>query len=306
MEQGSAVSNNSSRSGQVAESDTSQLNSSGLPSSIITTSPPLKDHAWTHLGASLLIGKMAITTLTGIEDTLALIHECGANLARIESTLLPALRKLCASNTSEGESTRNATAGSSRTRENTGASELVLCQPIQGNIDPLTVLDPATHSVGVLHILAARAAHASALSDDATTLLPHISAFVQRFDAAQVQLAGDKVTQLAARFSGLADRITNPESALQLLQGLASRFITRPESITTLHPLLAYVSLKATVCTSRRKGALTYLTDRTPISVVCVLAKAISQDSTIRRSSNHATRPALDRRRHIRHTTRPL
>ncbi|SYW74792.1 related to cop9 complex subunit 3 [Ustilago bromivora] len=200
---------------------------------------------------------MAITILTGIEDTLALIHECGANLARIESTLLPALRKLCASNTSEGESTRNAAAGSSRTRENTGASELVLCQPIQGNIDPLTVLNPATHSVGVLHILAARATHASALPDDATTLLPHISAFVQRFDAAQVQLAGDKVTQLVASFSGLADRITNPESALQLLQGLASRFITRPESITTLHPLLAYQYLK----TARYAEAATMLLD---------------------------------------------
>ncbi|KAJ1038869.1 hypothetical protein NDA11_004934 [Ustilago hordei] len=200
---------------------------------------------------------MAITILTGIEDTLALIHECGANLARIESTLLLALRKLCASNTSEGESTRNAAASSSRTRENTGASELVLCQPIQGNIDPLTVLNPATHSVGVLYILAARATHASALADDATTLLPHISAFVQRFDAAQVQLAGDKVTQLAASFSGLADRITNPESALQLLQALASRFITRPESITTLHPLLAYQYLK----TARYAEAATMLLD---------------------------------------------
>lgn len=189
---------------------------------------------------------MAITILTGIEDTLALIHECGSNLQRIESTLLPALRKLCANTTSEGEPSRNASsaaASSSRARESSSASELVLCQPIQGNVDPLTTLDPATHSIGMLYILAARATHAAASVGDATILLPRISAFVQRFDAAQVQLAGDKVTQLAASFSGLADRITNPESALQLLQGLASRFITRSESITALHPLLAYVSI---------------------------------------------------------------
>ncbi|KAJ1032452.1 hypothetical protein NDA16_000476 [Ustilago loliicola] len=104
---------------------------------------------------------MAITILTGIEDTLALIHECGSNLTRIESTLVPALRKLCTNTTSEGEPSRN-TASSSRTRQSTSASELVLCEPIPGNVDPLTALDPAAHSVGMLYILAARATHAAA------------------------------------------------------------------------------------------------------------------------------------------------
>lgn len=195
---------------------------------------------------------MAITILTGIEDTLALIHECGSNLTRIESTLVPALRKLCTNTTSEGEPSRN-TASSSRTRQSTSASELVLCEPIPGNVDPLTALDPAAHSVGMLYILAARATHAAASVDVATILLPHISTFVHRFDAAQVQLAGDKVTQLAASFSGLADRITNPESALQLLQGLASRLSIRSESITTLHPLLAYVSTPKADLTHREE-----------------------------------------------------
>lgn len=185
---------------------------------------------------------MAITILTGIEDTLALILECGADLARIESTLLPALRKLCSNAPSDGEPSRSGPSSSRSQQASTSSSEVVLCDPIQRNVDPLSALNPATHSLGMLYILAARATHLASSAEDASILLPHITAFVQRFDLVQVQLAGDKVTQLAASFSGLGDRVTNPESALQLLQALASRFLTRPESITSLHPMLAYVS----------------------------------------------------------------
>ena len=195
---------------------------------------------------------MAITILSGIEDTLALILECGANLARIESTLLPALRKLCSNAAPDAETSRSAPSSS-----RSPPSETVLCDPVQGNVDPLSVLDPAVHSVGMLYVLAARATHAANSTEDAAILLPHITAFVQRFDAAQVQLAGDKVTQLAATLTGLGDRVTNPESALQLLQALASRFMTRPESITTLHSMLAYQYLK----TARYAEAATMLLD---------------------------------------------
>ena len=181
---------------------------------------------------------MAITILTGIEDALALILECGSDISRIESHLLPALRKLCTP--SDAEPSRNA-ASSSRNQPSS-ATETSLCQPIQGNVDPLTAIDPAVHSLGMLYILAARATHSASSVEHATVLLPHITAWISKFDPSQVRLAGDKVTQLAGSFSGLGDRVTNPESALQLLQGLASRYLTRSESITSLHAMLAYVS----------------------------------------------------------------
>lgn len=182
---------------------------------------------------------MAITILSGIEDTLALILDCGNDLDRIESTLLPALRKLC-SPAQDSENPRN-TAGGSRTQP-AAPSEIVLCEAIQGNVDPLSALDPAVHSLGTLYILAARSTHAALFAEQAAALLGQIGAFVQRFDAAQVQHAADKVTQLAASLSALGDKTRNPELALQLLQGLASKFVPRPDSITTLHPLLAFVS----------------------------------------------------------------
>ncbi len=184
---------------------------------------------------------MAITILTGIEDTLALILECGNDIARIEAKLLPALRKLCSSTSTDAETSRNAP--SSSRNQQAAASEHVLCAPIQGDVDPLSALDPAVHSLGMLYILAARATHDSASPERATILLPHISAFVQRFDPQQVRLAGDKVVQLAETFSKMGDSITNPESALQLLQALATRFWTRSESLTALHPILAYVGI---------------------------------------------------------------
>ncbi|SJX60996.1 related to cop9 complex subunit 3 [Sporisorium reilianum f. sp. reilianum] len=203
---------------------------------------------------------MTIPILTNIEDTLALILDCSSDLARIRSNLLPALRRLSSNPSAEAESSSRSGPSSSRAQTSAAApavSETILCQPIQGNVDPLSALDPAAHSLGMLYILAARATHSASSTDDATILLPHITAFVQRFDLAQVQLAGDKLTQLAATFSGLGDRVTNPESALQLLQALTSRFLTRPESITTLHPVLAYQYLKA----ARYAEAATMLID---------------------------------------------
>ncbi|TKY85200.1 hypothetical protein EX895_006280 [Sporisorium graminicola] len=204
---------------------------------------------------------MTIPLLTSIEDALALILDCSANLARVQSSLLPALRKLSSNASADAESNARSGPSSSRTHtpssSGSSASETILCQPIEGNIDPLSALDPAVHSLGMLYILAARATHSASSTDNATILLPHITAFVQRFDLAQVQLAGDKLTQLAASFSSLGDRVTNPESALQLLQALASRFLSKPESITTLHPLLAYQYLK----TARYAEAATMLID---------------------------------------------
>ncbi|EST10135.1 hypothetical protein PSEUBRA_000547 [Kalmanozyma brasiliensis GHG001] len=199
---------------------------------------------------------MAITNLTGIEDTLALILECAGDLARIESTLLPALRKLCDHAPSNGESSSRSGPSSSRSQA-PAVSDAVLCQPVQGNVDPLSVLDPAVHSIGMLYILVARATHSAGSVENGTLLLPHITAFVQRFSPPQVHLAGDKVAQLAATFSALGDQVTNPESALQLLQALASRFLTRSESITALHPMLAYQYLK----TARYAEAATMLID---------------------------------------------
>ncbi|GAC99039.1 potential transcriptional repressor subunit [Pseudozyma hubeiensis SY62] len=200
---------------------------------------------------------MAIKILTGIEDTLALILECGSDLARIESTLLPALRKLCKNASSDGEaSNARSAAGSSRSQAPT-ATETALCAPIQSNLDPLSALDPSVHSVGMLYILAARAKGATSSTEGAIVLLSHITAFVQRFDPAQVQLAGDRITQLASTFTALGDQVSEPETALQLLQALASRFLTRSESITTLHPMLAYQYLK----TARYAEAATMLLD---------------------------------------------
>jgi COP9 signalosome complex subunit 3 len=190
---------------------------------------------------SISVRNMAITILTGIEDTLALILECGNDLARIEAKLLPALRKLCSTTSADAESSRNAP--SSSRNQQPAASERALCAPIQGDVDPLSALDPAVHSLGMLYLLSARATHDAASPEKATILLPHISAFVQRFDPQQVRLAGDKVAQLAETFTKMGDSITNPESALQLLQALATRFWTRSESLTALHPILAYVSI---------------------------------------------------------------
>lgn len=197
---------------------------------------------------------MTITILTGIEDTLALILECGSDAGKVETLLLPALRKLCSTHP-DNETSRGAS--SSSRAQATSASETVLCDPIQVNVDPLTALNPAQHSLGMLYILAARATHAAASPENATVLLPHINAFIARFDERQVRLAADKVTQLAATFTALGDRITNPESALQLLQALSSRFLTRSDSITTLHPMLAYQYLK----TGRYAEAATMLLD---------------------------------------------
>ncbi len=148
---------------------------------------------------------MAITALYGIEDALALILECGGDLARIESTLLPALRKLCDHAPSGNEPSSRGGPSSSRSQA-PAPSDTVLCEPVQGNVDPLTVLDPAVHSAGMQYILVARATHNAGSVEHATLLLPHITAFVQRFDPAQVHLAGDKVTQLAATFSALATK----------------------------------------------------------------------------------------------------
>lgn len=244
------------RSAQLSSAESYTSASTPHLPTLVSSISPLKPSRATLLQTLPEISvKMAVTILTGIEDTLALILECGSDHSKIKTILLPALQKLCSSHP-DGESSRGASS-SSRTQANASATEAVLCDPIQANVDPLIALNPTQHSLGMLYILAARATHAAASPENATVLLPHINTFIARFDEKQVKLAADKVTQLAATFTALGDRITNPESALQLLQALASRFLTRSDCITTLHPMLAYQYLK----TARYAEAATMLLD---------------------------------------------
>ncbi|SNX82295.1 related to cop9 complex subunit 3 [Melanopsichium pennsylvanicum] len=191
---------------------------------------------------------MTVTILSNIEEALSLILDCGSDLARIQSTLLPALRKLTSSASSSEPTT---------SRSTTQASETLLCHPIQGNVDSLTPLNPTTHALGMLYILSARATHNSSTPEHAASLMPHITAWVHSFDQDQAWLAGDKVVQLASCLSGLGDTLGDAQSSLQLLQGLASRFLVHSQSITSLHPILAYQYLK----TQRYAEAATMLLD---------------------------------------------
>ncbi|PWZ00961.1 hypothetical protein BCV70DRAFT_199326 [Testicularia cyperi] len=194
----------------------------------------------------------SVPGLTGIEDSLALILDCGSDLSRIESTLLPALRKLCSTvrkDASAGSGGRPSGSGSSSSNregasQRTPTQETVLCQPIQASVDPLTALDPTAHSIGMLYILAARVTHTCTSQDEASALMPHISAFARLFTLDQVRLAADKLTQLAAAISRVSDLASNPEVGLHALSTIFSRFVTSSDNLTTLHPQLVYQYLK--------------------------------------------------------------
>lgn len=189
--------------------------------------------------------KPTAVVLHGIEDTLALILDCSNNPAQVDTVLLPSLRKLCSPSkgSANASGSRNGIAQQQQQRGPAHGLEEVLCQTLQGEIDPLTVLDPAVHSLGMLYILAARVHHASNVTPQyAAAIFPHINAFIQRFTLAQIQSASGKITQLAAGVARISLSIQDPIAGLETIRALFDRFVTVPNNLTTLHPLLVYVS----------------------------------------------------------------
>ncbi|TNY22657.1 hypothetical protein DMC30DRAFT_431592 [Rhodotorula diobovata] len=123
-----------------------------------------------------------------------------------------------------------ATAGESAA---SGSGGHILEGRLQGGQDPLQVLDPALHSVGLLYILTARLA---ASRPDLEVLLPRVQAWVERADMDQARLASEQVFYLVQLLCHIGEATNQPGIAVHPLAVLLTRF-TYPGYLTALHPL---------------------------------------------------------------------
>ncbi|PPQ65794.1 hypothetical protein CVT26_000379 [Gymnopilus dilepis] len=103
--------------------------------------------------------------------------------------------------------------------------------------DPLTVLNPRTHTVGMLYILSAR----TYATNVPPPPFPIIEAFCENFVPEQARLAPDRVTKLAKGIQRLAAGLGNASLAIKPLYSLVTRYPPSSSYLTTIHPIFLLV-----------------------------------------------------------------
>ncbi|GAA5940538.1 hypothetical protein JCM3775_004822 [Rhodotorula graminis] len=137
--------------------------------------------------------------------------------------------------TSTGATTSSAAAAGDGAGSSEGRSFLE--GKLEGGQDPLQVLDPARHAVGVLYILNARLAGAA---DDLGALLRAAHAWVERADMDQARLVPEQVFFLATQLAQIGDATSQYPATVPTLAVLVQRF-PHQGYLTALHPLFLRV-----------------------------------------------------------------
>ncbi|KAG0171677.1 hypothetical protein DFQ28_000464 [Apophysomyces sp. BC1034] len=114
-------------------------------------------------------------------------------------------------------------------------------------LDPLTIFDPAAHSLGYLYFITARCIAADAQTSQ--QLLDLLSHFIHVFDQAQVRLAPARFTYIAKALEVLAQHLKNASSVpmipIRPLTEAIHRYSPQPNVLTSLHAPLAKACLLA-------------------------------------------------------------
>ncbi|GAA5853546.1 hypothetical protein JCM9279_001309 [Rhodotorula babjevae] len=108
---------------------------------------------------------------------------------------------------------------------------------LQGGQDPLQVLDPARHAVGLLYILNARLAGAAG---DLEALLRTVQVWVERADMDQARLVPEQVVFLANQLAQIGDATSQYAATVPALAVLVQRFPYQGY-LTPLHSLFLRV-----------------------------------------------------------------
>ncbi|TCD64034.1 hypothetical protein EIP91_004668 [Steccherinum ochraceum] len=118
------------------------------------------------------------------------------------------------------------------------ARDTILASTLSSGQDPLSVLDPATNTIGYLYILAAR------LSVQASQMpsLRVIEEFCSGFNPEYARHAPERMTALARGIVRVADSSNKPKYAVGPLYDLVTRYPPSLSYLTTLHPLFISVS----------------------------------------------------------------
>ncbi|KAI9469331.1 hypothetical protein BDB00DRAFT_863057 [Zychaea mexicana] len=113
-----------------------------------------------------------------------------------------------------------------------------------GNLDPLTVLDPAENSLGFLFFLTARCA-AVTDADVAQFLVQAVDHFVRVFKPAQLMYAPARITHIAHALENLSKVLRNPVIPIVPLMIAIERLTPEKNTLTSLHAPLAKASVLA-------------------------------------------------------------
>lgn len=100
-------------------------------------------------------------------------------------------------------------------------------------LDPLTVLNPTTHSLGYLYFITARCLEAT--SQTGLQLFQLIHHFIQVFDPEQIYLAPEKFTLVGKALLHLAKVLHKPSLPLPSFVVAIERFAESPYTITSIH-----------------------------------------------------------------------
>ncbi|KAI8365967.1 uncharacterized protein BYT42DRAFT_505179 [Radiomyces spectabilis] len=122
-------------------------------------------------------------------------------------------------------------------------SEAQLRSYTSDNLDPLTILDPAVHSLGYLYFITARCLIADA--DNAGQLLQMLCHFIDVVDIQQLRLAPARVAMVATALEHLATSLEKPMVPVLPLMTAIEKMASSPHVLTSLHAPLAKCCLLA-------------------------------------------------------------
>ncbi|GAA5812592.1 hypothetical protein MFLAVUS_006049 [Mucor flavus] len=100
-------------------------------------------------------------------------------------------------------------------------------------LDPLTVLNPKTHSLAYLYFITERCQRAT--SQNALQLYQLLYHFIQVYDPRQVHLAPKRFTLIAKALLKITSVLKKPLLPLQSLARAIERFVDTPNTLTSLH-----------------------------------------------------------------------
>ncbi|KAL0145627.1 hypothetical protein V8B55DRAFT_1018076 [Mucor lusitanicus] len=100
-------------------------------------------------------------------------------------------------------------------------------------LDPLTVLNPVSHSLAYLYFIGARSKDATA--SNGKHLFEMLSHFIQVFDPEQVQAAPARFTIIGKALLHLAKVLKQPLLPLQSFKTAIERFSSNQPTLTSLH-----------------------------------------------------------------------
>ncbi|GAA5909678.1 hypothetical protein JCM8208_003844 [Rhodotorula glutinis] len=146
-----------------------------------------------------------------------------------------------AASASASTSTGANTSASADDRAGSSDGGSILEGKLEGGQDPLQVLDPAKHAVGLLYILNARLTGAA---DDLGALLRAAQAWVERADMDQARLVPEQVFFLANQLAQIGDATSQYTATVPTLAVLVQRY-PYPGYLTPLHPLFLRVVMKS-------------------------------------------------------------